>query len=359
MILDRSVLQTYVENTIVCCEKHPFADLYIYGYYEDPTKMRVWDDISKHCRGVIVDKEGTVVEHPFVKFWTFKQYISKNLALLNENQVLRLPDCRFRITEKVDGTMVTLYWVDDTPYLATQRSFTNIKAVEATKILHSKYKHLFPLLNREYTYVFEAIYPETRVLIEYGEVRDLVLIGVIDKKTWKPLPVPNIGFKTCKDYTSEYGHIQDLNELAALNLHNQEGFVIYYESGEMLKVKFPWYMKAHSVLDSFMKYERASYWWYKELSVSQGGALPVITMDDIANSLKKGDDRCLEIRNRVPQFFYLMGFDYWLRIMSDKIVKGKEPFFQQPNYFDFDERMKQPHIYETSVWKWRERFLKH
>ena len=118
-------------------------------------------------------------------------------------------------------------------------------------------------------------------------------------------------------------------------------------------------MKAHSVLDSFMKYERASYWWYKELSVSQGGALPVITMDDIANSLKKGDDRCLEIRNRVPQFFYLMGFDYWLRIMSDKIVKGKEPFFQQPNYFDFDERMKQPHIYETSVWKWRERFLKH
>lgn len=358
MKINRSILETYVAETIVCCEKHPFSDLYIYGYYEDPLKKRLWDDTSKHCRGIIIDGDGNVIEHPFVKFWTFKQYISKDLALLNENQVLRLPDNSFRITEKVDGTMVTLYWIDETPYLATQRSFTNVKAIEATKILHSKYKHLFPLFNRQYTYVFEAIYPETRVLIEYGDMRDLVLIGVIDKKTGKPLPVPDMGFKTCKDYSEEYGHITNFNDLAALNIQNQEGFVIYYESGEMLKIKFPWYIKAHSLLDNFMRYERASYWWYKELAVSQGASLPVITIDDVVKSLKRGDNNFLDIRNRVPQFFYLMGFDYWLKIMSDKITKGEVPLFPQPSIFDFDERMKQPHVYETSIWKWQERFLK-
>ena len=359
MRLDHSVLQTYVNETIVCCEKHPYADLYIYGYYENPKKKRLWDDTSKLCRGIILDKEGNVIEKPFAKFWTFKQYISKELVLLNEEQILRLPSRKFRITEKVDGTMVTLYWIDNIPYLATQRSFTNVKAIEATKILHSKYKHLFHLLDRRYTYVFEAIYPETRVLIEYGDMRDLVLIGVIDKNTGTPLPVPNIGFKTCIDYSSQYGDIKDFNDLSALNLKNQEGFVIYFESGEMVKIKFPWYIKAHSLLDGFMKYERASYWWYKDLSESQGVSLPIITLGEIEKSLKKGDNMFLEIRNKIPQFYYLMGFDYWLKLMKEMVTKGDEPFFPQPLYFDFDERMKQPHVYETSIWKWQERFLKH
>jgi len=359
MKLNRTILQQYVDETIVCCEKHPFADLYIYGYYDDPSLKRVWDETSKHCRGIIVDNDGNVIEQPFDKFWTFKQYISKDLVLLNEDQILRLPDCNFRITEKVDGTMVTLYWVNDTPYLATQRSFTNIKAIEATKILHDKYSHLFSFLDREYTYVFEAVYPETKVLIEYGDMRDLVLIGVIDKKTGKPIPVPQIGFRTCKDYTKEYGSIKDFNDLAALNLQNQEGFVIYYDSGEMLKVKFPWYMKAHSFLDNFMKFERSSYRWYKELSTYCEISLPVITETDIQKSLENGDESFLEIRNRVPQFYYLMGFDYWLQIMKDRIVKDIQPLFPQPLVFDFDERMKQPHIYETSVWKWEDRFLRH
>lgn len=359
MKLDRKILQQYVNDTIVCYEKHPFANLYIYGYYDDPSKKRIWDETTKHCRGIIVDDDGNIIEQPFDKFWTFKQYISNDLVLLNEGQILRLPNCDFRITEKVDGTMVTLYWIGDIPYLATQRSFTNIKAIEATKILHSKYTHLFSALNREYTYVFEAIYPETKVLIEYGDIRDLVLIGVIDKRTGKPIPVPDIGFRTCKDYTQEYGHLRDFNDLSALDLQNNEGFVIYFESGEMLKVKFPWYIKAHAILDSFMKYERSSYSWYKTLSIFSGVSLPIITEDDLLESLQNGDDNFWEIKNKVPSFYYLMGFDYWLQLMKDRITKREQTLFVQPHYFDFDERMKTPHIYETSIWKWRDRFLKH
>lgn len=360
MKLEHSLLKHYVDNTIVCCEKHPFADLYIYGYDVESRKQRVWDDVSKHCRGIILDGDGNVIERPYDKFWTFKQYISKDLVLLNEDQILRLPDSKIRITEKVDGTMVTLYWIGDTPYLATQRSFTNVKAIEATKILHEKYSHLFNVFNREYTYVFEAIYPETRVLIEYGDMRDLILIGIIEKKTGIPQPIPEIGFKTCIDFTEQYGHINNFNDLAALDLPNQEGFVVYFETGEMIKVKFPWYLKAHSFLDNFMKAERSSYRWYKELAVTQGSpTLPIITEKDVIMALDKGDKWFYHIRNNVPPFFYLMGLDYWLQVMKDRIVTGALPLFPQPNYFDFEERMMNPHIYETSIWKWRDRFLKH
>ena len=358
MKLDHNILKKYVEDSTICCEKHPFADLYIYGYYSDSGRKIIWDDINKYCRGIILDGEGNIIERPFNKFWTFQQYISNNLILLNDCQILRLPEGDFRITEKVDGTMVTLYWLHNTPYLATQRSFTNVKAIEATKILHEKYSHLYSVFNRNYTYVFEAIYPETRVLIDYGDMRDLILIGVIDKETGIPLPVPDIGFRTCRDYSHQYGHIKDFNDLCDLDLNNQEGFVIYYESGETIKLKFPWYVKAHSLLDQFMKHERFSYRWYKELAMIRQQTMPIVREKELLDSLDKGDTTFHHIRASVPPFFYLMGFDYWLHMMKDRITKHIEPIFPQPQYFDFEERMKTPHIFETSIWKWEERFLK-
>ncbi len=359
MKFDHSVLQHYVKETFICYEKHPFADLHIYGYYESPDAPVVWDDISKNCRGIILDGSGNVVELPFEKFWTFKQYISDDLVLLNDNRIMQIPQGKFRITEKVDGTMVTLYWVDEKPYLATQRSFTNVKAIEATKILYEKYSHLFNTFNKRYTYVFEAIYPETKVLIQYGDTRDLILIGMIDKETGKPVPVQEIGFRICKDYTPLYGNITDFDDLAALNLPNQEGFVIYFDNGDMMKLKFPWYKNAHSILDKFMKSDKSAYFSFKDLSEILDIKLKRITKDDIIKALENGDEDCKDILIHVPSFYYLMGFDYWLQLMKSIIRDNKVPLFPQPEYFDFEERMRSPNIYETCIWKWEERFLKH
>ena len=360
MKFNHSVLQKYVDDTFICHEKHPFADLHIYGYYAVQKKQHIWDEVSKYCRGIILDGDGNVVEMPFMKFWTFRQYLSENLLLLSEGQIIRIPSKKFRITEKVDGTMVTLYWIGDTPYLATQRSFSNVKAIEATKILHERYSHLFSRFDRSRTYVFEAIYPETKVLIDYGDMRDLILIGVIDKASGKPLKVPeDLGFLTCKDYTEQYGHIEDLNDLAALNLHNKEGFVLYYDDGSMVKLKFPWYSHAHSILDRFMRYERQSFQWYEDLANDLGRApMPVITKDDVGKSIRNGEKNFESIRLSVHSFYYLMGLEYWLRLMRDMILNNVHPLFPQPEYFNFEERMQMPHIYETAVWEWEERFLR-
>lgn len=252
MKFDLRILEKYVNETTMCCEKHPCGQFYLYGYYSDHVTKQptVWDEISKHCRGLILDVYGNIVERPFPKFWTFCQYLSKSMVLLSENRIFKIPSGKFRILEKIDGTMVTLYWRNDKPYLATQRSFTNPKAIESTKLLYEKYSHLFSRLNKSYTYIFEAVYPETKVLIDYGEMRELYLIGVIDKVSGFPLELPDIGFPLCHDYTREYGHITDFNSLVDLNLPNQEGFVVYFQNGEMMKLKFPWYQTAHRVLDS-------------------------------------------------------------------------------------------------------------
>ena len=374
MKFDLEVLNKYVQESDICCEKHPEADLYIYGYYTVSRRNIKWDEVNKHCRGMIVDSKGEVVEHPFMKFWTFKQYLSNDLILLSEDQIFRIPKhCNYRILEKVDGTMCTLYWIGDKPYLATQRSFTNVKARLATDILYEKYSHTFTKFNRNYTYIFEAIYPETKVLIDYGDTRDLYLIGIINKKTGESMPLEDIGFPRCRDYTPQYGHLKDFNDLINLDLPNQEGFVIHFENGQLLKLKFPWYQKAHKLLDFILNKDRAILRKKIELAEMLGKKILVrnISSLDVWSALKKGDRQLDTVKRWVTNSHRMMGFEIWLEDVLSEIERSfiaekertglpdKEVMERiRPEtiqYFDLDKRQESPHVYETNIWKWEER----
>lgn len=71
MKFDLKLLEKYVDETTMCCEKHPGGELNLYGYYSDHITKQptVWDEVSKHCRGLILDSEGNIIERPFPKFW--------------------------------------------------------------------------------------------------------------------------------------------------------------------------------------------------------------------------------------------------------------------------------------------------
>lgn len=246
--------------------------------------------------------------------------------------------------------------------MATQRSFTNPKAQEATKILYDKYKHTFQRFDRNYTYIFEAVYPESNVLIDYGTTRDLFLIGKVDKKTGMPCDIDEMGFPMAKDYTKEYGHITDFNELISLNLPNQEGFVIYLENGNMLKLKFPWYQEAHRILDSILNLDRKLYLKVKELRQVLHAPAPSITSADVYKALQDKDCHLNSILRNVPSYFYMMGFENWLQNVKNSFVETKGGINRIQDktmeVFDIDERMKTPNVYETSVINWKKRYLK-
>ncbi|SEA10158.1 RNA ligase [Segatella bryantii] len=365
MKFDVNTLNKYVEETIVCCEKHPNADLYIYGYYSSTDKPTVWDEISIHCRGMIVNGQGEVMEHPFTKFWTYKQYLNKYTVLLNDNQIFKIPKGNFRILEKIDGTMCTLYWIGEKPYLATQRSFTNPKAIEATKILYEKHSDVIGKLNKNYTYIFEAVYLESDVLIDYGNTRDIFLIGMIDKVTGMPIELPDLGFPKARDFTKKYGHIRDFDELAALNLPNQEGFVLYFENGQMMKLKFPWYLEAHKSLDRMVAGDFKLYRNQLLLKQQLGLKEHYICNLDIWKALKNGDQELHSITSQIPSYYYLMSFEYWLKKTEKRL---KKDFSQKKDWnlckpkvvdiFNIDDRMDKAHIYESTVWNWKKRYLK-
>ena len=53
------------------------------------------------------------------------------------------------------------------------------QAVEATKMLQN---HDLSNLNRDWTLLFEIIYPENKIVCDYGDTRNLFLLAGFDKK---------------------------------------------------------------------------------------------------------------------------------------------------------------------------------
>lgn len=336
---DKKLLDEYVSLTSISLEKHPTEDLFIYGYHSNLEESNIiWDEYNKHCRGLIIDSEGNVHARPFYKFFTYRKYINENTLLLSENQTFSIPDQKFKIFEKVDGTMTTLYWANDMPFLATQRSFTNPNAKKATEILYEKYSHTFSKLNRDRTYIFEAVFPETNVLIDYGDSNDLYLIGVIDNETSENLPLEDIGFPRAKEFTGEYGNLTNFEEIQNLNLPNQEGFVIVYDNGERIKVKFPWYKDAHFIMNQIILREKQLYLLNRMLSKKLGVNNKMLNSLEIWSALKNKKN-IENIFKHIPETFFSVGVDFWI---NDIVEEFK---------IKFDEhKLLDDSLSETEIW---------
>ena len=136
-------------------------------------------------------------------------------------------------TTKMDGSLGILYWLNDRPFIATRGSFTSEQSQHATEVLYSRYQHAFDKLDRGAHDLFEIIYPQNRIVVDYGSMDDLVLLTVIDNETGNER-IEDIGFPIVKKFDG----INDLQELKALEENNKEGFVVRFKDGFRVKMKF-------------------------------------------------------------------------------------------------------------------------
>ncbi len=207
---------------------HPTAPLRIYNYTAKAQYDSVWNATTLICRGLIADEYGTVVARPFSKFF-------------NLEQVEQLPNEPFEVYEKLDGSLGILYWIDDEPYISTRGSFESTQAQTASQLL---WTYDLSGLDRRLTYLLEIIYPENRIVVNYGDRRELVLLAVIDTTTGQEHPVRDIGFPVA----TKYEGISDVISLCTLDWDNSEGFVVRFASGLRVKVKCAEYVRLHRLL---------------------------------------------------------------------------------------------------------------
>ena len=209
---------------------------------------KAWDDLTIMCRGLITDLEGRVVARPFPKFFNLAEH---------EEPGSKLPPVNWRqdflALKKYDGSLGILYYAGGQPYLATRGSFTSEQAIRGTKILRAKYR---APNEEDLTFLFEIIYPGNRIVVDYGDLEELILLDVIDNQTGRGCSYESlcswsreIGCPVADDIAVDQADPQAvLTAYAARNEANEEGIVVRFDDGMRIKVKFEEYVRLHRLI---------------------------------------------------------------------------------------------------------------
>lgn len=248
--------------------KHPDADLYILNYTTAAQVEWYWDkETTMICRGLIVDGNWNVVSRPFEKFFTIDQLTTLRNSVHNLYG-LKFKDMfkgSFRVFDKLDGSLGVAYRLGDKVCIASRGAFESEMAVKATKMLEDRamskitdwpwvqLKKQFDISEHEsvfdyFTFMFEIIYPENRIVVDYGTDQKIVLLDVILKETGLRSEAM---FQAASNYfetTHEYTHIKTIDDLAEDAYDGREGYVLVFDNGLRVKWKFDEYKELHRIV---------------------------------------------------------------------------------------------------------------
>jgi RNA ligase len=136
--------------------------------------------------------------------------------------------------------------------IATRGSFTSVQALHATEVYRDRYA-IWWLPGADFTYLFEIIYPGNRIVLDYGDLDDLILLGAVDIETGH---IHGPHSPACADWpgprTSVFNYATLAEALAAPPRPNAEGVVVRYlagaHGGTMVKLKQDDYVRLHALI---------------------------------------------------------------------------------------------------------------
>lgn len=237
MKIDINTLRQYETDGWVRSQTHPELPLIIWNYTQNTQYMGHWDDVTLLTRGLVTDTKGIIVAHPMKKFFNYSELKAHN----------KIPSGDFTIYEKLDGSYIQVFSYQDELIVSSKGSFTSIQVEMATEILDSKFADWCEVFDPEYNYIFELIHPENRIVLDYGDDVDLVLIGLIKIDGFE-YPVEHYKdiFTLPKVFTN--GENLHWDQYESIINNNEEGFVIKFTSGERMKIKGEEYKRLHQIV---------------------------------------------------------------------------------------------------------------
>lgn len=252
-LIPPAILDATIEAGHITRRQHPTLPLSIYTYTRAAQYERAWTSATLRCRGLIADdKTGEIVAWPFPKFFNVGEHAHGN------DYAPPLPDGEtFEVYDKVDGSLGIVFWHAGRWRAASKGSFTSEQAAWAQQWIDNRdTSALWPGA----TYLTEIVYPANRIVVDYGQREDLVLLAAYELdgteiplrtaavdwldvgsvvRSWPALPLPEL-LKLTEANTRPDG--QQISGMHA------EGYVIRYASGLRAKAKHAEYVRLHKVL---------------------------------------------------------------------------------------------------------------
>ena len=209
-------------------------------------------DIVRECRGIILDETDGYkpVCVPFFKFGNYGESYTDDIDWKTA-----------RVQEKIDGSLIKVWhhkgvWrvstnntIDAASAMTNSNEDTFLNIFLKAWALTGKQ---FSDLNPDYTYLFELVSPQTRVVVPYMETK-LYHTGTRDNNTLKELYM-DIGIEKPKEYT--LSTIEACVEAAKKLDKYHEGFVVVDSRWRRIKIKSPIYVAIHHLLNNIASEKR-------------------------------------------------------------------------------------------------------
>ena len=280
--MNLETLHKYKEDGLLRCQTHPTLPLTIWNYTEKVQDEKLWDEVTLACRGLVtMDETGEVVARPFKKFF-------------NMEEGMHTPTERYDVYNKMDGSLGIAFYYSNQWIFASRGSFTSEQAIKGGRMFREKFQQSH--FSKDSTYMFEVIYPENRIVVDYAGAERLVLLGRIGTKSGHEYSLDWFR-KNEYDVVREY-IIKDYTRLKSLIGNNFEGFVIRFSNGDRMKIKGEEYLRLHKIMTE-------------------------VSTTGIWESLKNGDD-IAELLKDVPDEFYDKIDEYAEELVSQYIMLEAE-----------------------------------
>ncbi|MGZ9935418.1 RNA ligase [Streptomyces sp. NC-S4] len=251
-LLPAQALADSIDAGYVTRKTHPELPLSIYTYTRTAQYERVWNDVTTRCRGLVADDTtGAIVALPLPKFFNVGEHES------GQPYAPALPDEPFEVYDKVDGSLAVVFHYADRWRVASKGSFISAQATWAQRLLDGRDT---AALRPGTTYLAEILYPQNRIVVDYGDRRDLVLLAAFGRDgTEVPLAEAASHWEGIGSVVTVWPAMP-IDELIALTESNTlpggapatgtqaEGFVLRFASGVRAKAKLAEYVRLHRLL---------------------------------------------------------------------------------------------------------------
>jgi len=229
--MNLQILEQYYNEGWLIKQTHPTLPLTIWNYSQATQYEGKWDEITLACRGLVTDNNGVVVARPFKKFF-------------NMEEGNYTPTEDFEVYEKLDGSLGILFYYNNRWIFATRGSFTSDQAIKGGGLLN---KYDLDLLSPGYTYLFEIIYQENRIVCEY-DYEDVVMLGCIETTDGGEVDIHDEYYSTNFNVVKKYDGVKDYSMLKSMIENNREGYVIRFSNGDRMKIKGEEYIRLHQIM---------------------------------------------------------------------------------------------------------------
>ena len=272
---------------------------------------------------------------------------------MEELEYNQIPNEPFEVFEKMDGSIGLFFYYQGDWHMATKGSFVSVQSVKGMQM--AKQYNLDKICVPGYTYLFEIIYPENMICVNYGDSERLVLLSIMDSEGVE-IPYEDIMKSGEWDLVKKYDGIFDFSVLKGMIADDAEGFVVRFKSGMRMKIKGDEYIRLHAILTNI---STTSIWE----TLSNGG-----TMEDILNLVPdEVAEKVVEIVKDLAIRFDNIREDYigyYTDIVSKVGIEDRKTFAEQALRYNHSSilfsllngRDINPTIWKIIKPKWRKIF---